>query len=304
MTRPRIDWLASAPLGGLDLHPGDVVTFPWISTADGAARDALRHEPLAVSSSGIAAITLCDGARSWEAVTATLARQHGVPVGQVSADLAQFVAAADARHLVRVRRRLRSRLTPAALTVRGLALASLEVSRLEQRRYPPTLLGTLRAATWACRLPVALAAVASALLMATLLMQPSIDLFSAIVGGLSPAVVVAVVVASICAHEAGHLLALGAAGRRGADVCTRPMQAYVRHAPIVSADLRRTVAVAGPVFGLAFGLAVAAALWWVNLGPAGTPWVGVLVGVAHLSSLAPWALDGKALYARKAPHVS
>jgi hypothetical protein len=279
----------------LELDAKDVVTFPFCSSSKGSVRDELRQEELDVNSVAAFVVGRCDGKRPWENVVDDVARAYGIPREQASTDLYEFIEAADARHLLRVKRRMGPRLKLPAIGTRLFDLAALRVARLERRRYRPTARGCLTAALYACRLPLVLAGAVVPLLLLTLT-QEGVPVAAAVTGALVPLGAVLFVALTILTHEMGHLMALPTPARACSDVCARNLQVVVRPPEQLGRFDTRLMAACGPVAGLLTGLLAAALLWYAGPDLPGLPYLPIVIGVAHLASLAPWASDGRALF--------
>lgn len=279
----------------LELDAKDVVTFPFCSSCAGSVRDELRQEELEVNSVAAFVIGRCDGKRAWGSVVDEVATTYGIPRDKASTDLYEFIEAADARAMLRVKRRMVPRLRLTAIGARLFDLAALRVARLERRRYRPTARGCLSAALYACRLPLILAAVVVPLVLLTLA-RAAVPVDAAVIGALVPLASVLFVALTILTHEMGHLLALPRTARTRSDVCARNLQVVVRPPESLGHFDTRFMAASGPVAGLLTGLLAAALLWYADPGLPGLPLLPIVVGAAHLTSLAPWASDGRALF--------
>lgn len=275
----------------LDIDVRDTVRFPYCTVEVDGVRDHLSGALVRVNAVGRRVVDLCDGTRTVGDVVDTLADQFGVARDRILADLLAFLDAMERRGLVRVRRHLWTRVSPPALLHRALQLLSLQVTRTERRRYPATARGCAAATVRATRLPMWLGLLCAPPMAYAIAVQPAIGVPTAMLAAAVPPVAVAFVQLTVWLHELGHVLALPAEVRRRAYVTARTMLVTVSFDPAAPVN-HRWVAAAGPLWAV-LGCALAtAAVSTVDL-PGGVPLVPLVVALAHLASLTPWARDGR-----------
>jgi hypothetical protein len=280
----------------INLDINDTVTFPHCVLERAGIRDHLTAQLLPLNAVARHVISRCDGTRPLHQVADSMAREFDVTPAEAAVDLLAFIGDAERFGLIRVRRDLRSRLSPSALGSQLQELLALRATRRERRRYPTTVRGvvgaTLRSARltlWACVLTVPLLALA-------LSRQPGAQLAAVIGAALAPLATVLFVSASIAVHELGHVLLLPGAVRATAYVHTMGMQVGVVR-PSRPGTGTALAAFAGPVAAATVCAFGAVALQIARVPPHGLALVPLVMAAAHLASLLPWAHDGRALLA-------
>ncbi len=281
------------PLPPLDIATRDTVLFPHCTVENDGVRDLLNGRFIKVNHVGRQVVELCDGTRTFGEVVETLADRFDVPPERVRADLLAFLDQMERQGHLWVRRDVWSRLSPRTLLYRAVQLLALNVARTERRRYPATALGCAAATYRATRLPVAVALVNAPPLAYVTAIQPRIDLATAALVAVVPLLFVLFVQITIWLHELGHLYTLPVAVRERAYFTARSLFVTLTFDPAAVAN-PRWLAAAGPLWGVA-GCALAA----TGLAATGLPTAfllaPLLVGLAHLAALVPWAQDGRLL---------
>lgn len=295
-------------MAALDIEDDDVITFAHCKVSQDEVRDAITGEVLALNTLGVELVRLCDGERSWRAVLDQVCAAHTLPREQASTDVFAFVTAAERRSLVRIKRSWRARLRPASVRTRIYDLVVLSPRRLERRRYRATYANLALATVRALRLPLCLG-VASAPFVATGLVMQSVEPLRVVLATVMPVLLTVFIGLSILAHELGHLLVMLPSDRDRASVVCDNLAVAVDHPSAAGSQTTtvggdRVVALVGPAFGMLVGLVPAAALFVLQVPPAGVAGIPALVGLAHLASLAPWAHDGRVLWARPRPGIA
>ncbi|HLV57751.1 MAG TPA: PqqD family protein [Natronosporangium sp.] len=275
----------------LDIDVRDTVRFPHCTVEADGVRDHLSGALIRVNAVGRRVVDLCDGTRTVGNVVDALADQFGVARDRILADLMAFLDAMERRGLIRVRRHLWTRMSPPALLHRALQLLSLQVTRTERRRYPVTPGGCAAATVRATRLPMWLGLLCAPPMAYVIAVQPTIGVPTAVLAAAVPLAAVAFVQATVWLHELGHLLALPAEVRRRAYFTARTMLVTLSFDPAPPVNAR-WVAAAGPLWAVLGCVLASAALSTVDL-PAGLPLVPLVIALAHLASLTPWARDGR-----------
>lgn len=253
--------------------------------------DLLTDERYPLTSTAAALLAGCDGRVTVGDLAAEHARAYGVDPGRLLADLAPFVTELAGVGLVRVHRRWRHHVAGFLLDLARTPPPEAPVAR---RRFPATPLGCSRAAFHSGRV-VALFALAwsAALALAVHVLAPDTPLVVA----LAPVAVAVGAVASVAAHEIGHLAAVRAVRGRPRFAAAGPSQVGLLH-DVRDVRRRRWVAAAGPLAGALVALALvplALALPPPADGLA-LPLAGLLAA-GHLVGLLPFFKDGRHLWA-------
>lgn len=285
------------PLAPFDVDIRDFVMFTHCAVDGDVLHDDLSGSVIRINAVGRRVVELCDGTSTLGAVVRAVAEQFGVDRDRVLPDVLAFLESAERLGLIRVRRDLWARVSPAALLHRALHLLSLQATRTERRRYPATAYGCAAATLRATRLPLALALVTAPLMAYVIVVQPTLGPATAAVAAAVPLAVVVFVQTTIWLHELGHLLALPGEARRHAYFTARPLTVTMSF-DATSAVNRRLLAIAGPFAGVVACVLASVALTLVDL-PDGATTGPLLVALGHLGSLTPWAQDGRLFLAHR-----
>lgn len=280
-----------------DVDIRDVVVFAHCAVDGDVLHDDLSGSKIRINAVGRRVVELCDGISTLGAVVNTVAQQFGVGRDRVLPDVLTFLESAERLGLIRVRRDLWARVSPAALLHRTLHLLSLQVTRTERRRYPATAYGCAAATIRATRLPLALALVTAPLMVYVIVVQPTLGPATAVMAAAVPPAVVVFVQLTIWLHELGHLLVLPDEARRHAYFTARPL-AVTMSFDATSSVNRRLLAITGPLAGTVACVLASVALTMLDV-PEGTATAPLLVALGHLGSLTPWAHDGRLFLAHQ-----
>lgn len=227
-----------------------------------------------------------------------LAREFGIDTQVATTDVLALLVVLDDDALLDVSRpsRLRWRPDEVVAAVVGLVLGGGDFLA---RRDRATVGAVLRTTTRVLLLPLVVLVVGFVALVVALA-QAGAHASSELLPEATGFVLAAVLTlwATTAAHEIGHLAVLSRAGVRSVLVL-RGWRMALLH-PRGSVASPRVVAVAGPLAGLAVGLASAALGLAAHLGP-GFAVTAAAVGVSHLVHLSPRAADGAVLWRRSAP---
>jgi len=242
-----------------------------------------------------------DGSRSVGQVADETAAEFDVDEQTAKRDLRELITALDRQALVVVHKSLRSRMTVPALMSNVIGRLQLDWLDQPARRYAPTyaslVRAVLRSARWgfvgACSTSIAL----------FLVLLPGADSGTRSVSELAlfatiPSVLYAILVVQLFAHEAGHLIALRRLSSATHYIAVRGPALSVAHTGAGPSE-RRVVALAGPLCGIASGVAMTAVALGAGLGVTEAV-LPVLLSLAHVYSLMPWAADGSMIFRERA----
>ena len=278
----------------------DVVGLPSEVRWDERAQDLVdttlgaRH---AVNDSAAEVVgALAEGGWTVEEVSVRLADRYGIPTDRAREDVLDLLRTLDDQALLAVRRP--RRLVWSRSGVAGTAAAFVTGGDLFRAyRLPATVRGVARATTRILLWPtVVLLVGAGGLVLALRGVRPDLGTDVLVESSVLVAALVACLWATMAFHEIGHLLALGWRRDRAVVVVRGWRMALLRPRDLEPEGRARSaaVAVAGPIAGLAGGLAVAPLGLLPVLGLEFAV-VACAVGLSHLVHLGPWAADGAML---------
>lgn len=252
--------------------------------------DLLTEEHYPLSSTAAALLAGCDGRVTVGDLVAEHARAYRVDPARLLADLRPFVTELAEVGLVRVHRRWRHHLAGFLL---DLARTPPPETPVASRRFPATPLGCARAAFHGGRLVALFALAWSAVLaVAVHALAPGTPLVVA----LAPAAVALGAVASVAAHEIGHLAAVRVVRGHPRFAAAGPGRVGLLH-DVRDVARRRWVAAAGPLAGAVVALTLAPAARALPTPADGLalPLAGLLAA-GHLAGLLPCFKDGRHLW--------
>jgi hypothetical protein len=226
-----------------------------------------------------------------------LAEHFGIEHDRIRRDLRQFLTSVDNLGIVQVRSH-RPTSWSRRLWMLVAAPSALEWLDRPQHRHPPTISGAMIGITKAYSVPIALTLLAlagmttamartsavQALPLSRLALAASI--FTLAAGGL----------ATVVAHETGHLLMARMTGSAPLAFVSGPLRIHLRRSEAPSATAGRLIALAGPLAGAVLGLMLALAFRQLDV-PAEFTRMPLLWSVAHLGCILPVFGDGKQVFA-------
>lgn len=253
--------------------------------------DLLTHERYALTPTAAALLAGCDGRVPVGDLAAEHARAYEVDTAHLLADFGPFVTELAEVGLVRVHRRWRHHLAGLLLDLARTPPPEAPVAR---RRFPATPLGCAHAAFHSGRVVTLFALVWSALLA---LMVHALAPGAPLVVALVPTAMAVGAVASVAAHEIGHLAAVRAVRGHPRFAAAGRSQVGLLH-DVRDVGRRRWVALAGPLAGALAALALVPMV--LALPPPADdlalPLAGLLAA-GHLAGLLPFFRDGRHLWA-------
>lgn len=286
----------------LDLWPSDVVAFNRGVVLEGHfVIDQLTGNRLPVNDSAALLLAAVDGKASLQHCAFLVAAENGWESDEVLNDFAAVIDALERSSLVHIRRSFTSRLHRENAIAAVGRIVSLDWPRPAVRRYAPSLwsltIACLRATRWGL-LAGFIVSCAMAIIFLTQGLGHNGDSWKLAYASI-PFLLFTALVGHIIFHEAGHLAAMNVlAPGRSKYVLVRGLRVSVAHASL-GTRTKRSVALAGPLAGLAGAQLIGIAFLSIPpLAPI-APVVN-LSGVLHLYSLFPWTADGRMIWKKTA----
>lgn len=285
----------------IDLEDADRVSLASGVGVEGSSLlDRQTDREMHINDSAARCLARLDGSRSVAQVAHETAEAYDVDEETARRDLRELITALDRHALVVVHKSLRSRLTMPALTANVVGHLRLDWLDQPARRYAPTCTSLVRAVLRSGRWGFVGACLTSIALFLVLL--PNAGSGARSVGELAlfatiPAILYAILVVQLFAHEAGHLLALRRLASATHYIAVRGVALSVAHTGATPSD-RRLVALAGPLCGVGSGMMMTAIALGVGVG-ATEALLPLLLSMAHVYSLMPWAADGGMIFGRR-----
>lgn len=285
----------------IDLEDADRVSLAsGVGVMASSLVDRQTDREIYVNDSAARCLARLDGSRSVAQVAHETAEEYDVDEETARRDLRDLITALDRHALVVVRKSLRGRLTVPALTANVLGHLRLDWFDQPARRYAPTCPSLVLAVLRSGRSGFAGACLTSIVLFLVLL--PGAGSGSRSAGELAlfatvPAILYAILIVQLFAHEAGHLLVLRRLTSATYYIAVRGLALSVAHTGAGPSE-RRVVALAGPLCGVASGVLMTAIALGAGVG-ATEALLPLLLSLAHVYSLMPWAADGSMIFGRR-----